>query len=594
MKKRARVNRKIPRYRSLTFLLLPFIIYTALNFSLVGTVFLKEIVTYGSAVIPGLSIDDIKAHNHKIIQEQGFSRENEIKSRYAESFIFTTTAVALTVFLFNLPFKIFFHRKRRGRETSHLNRKYTQLWINFSPEIITAIVTAGIVYLHHSIYVIFNRSEEILFSSGASRHIFIVSLFTSALVILLIYFGQKFRVQTKYIDHVYTEKRLHRKPSGFNFPGLRGRFFITTIFITFIPLVIVLFYVLSSFKTVESLSSLTDSQFDFLFKDWIDLISMFTSREPKIVIDEMFNHSVRYIDSFGVFQLLFGVVPGLFFSIVYIFQIVSWSNISILKPVNELLSSMNRVAGGDLNSYTIVRSREETGQLSYGFNQMVDGLKEREKIKSLFGQYLSAEISEEILKGNVDLNGSMYQATILFADIRGFTALSESITPHETITFLNDYYNIIIDVIHQYGGIVDKFMGDGILVLFGIPVKSDDHAERAVEAAFEIDRRLEEFNRSRGDKGLFTVKIGIGIHTGEVIAGNIGNSSKLEYTVIGDTVNAASRIESLTKKFETKLLIGESVYNSLSKSSPYRKSFQKVEGVVLRGKKISVNLMKLV
>ncbi|QEN05131.1 adenylate/guanylate cyclase domain-containing protein [Thiospirochaeta perfilievii] len=577
---------KVPRYHSISFLILPFIIYLALNFSLVGTVFLKEIITYTSIVIPNLELEEPNLQ---------LTKEDLIKQRYAKDFSVTLVVIGFSVALFNLPFKIFFFKKRRKKQPKPLESRYTKLLINFSPEIITTIVLLGTIYIHYSIFHTFKQAPDNNFFSGAMNNIFIVSVFTSTLVVILVYFGQKFRVQTKYIQHVFSKERLTEKPTGFNFPGLRGRFFITTIFITFIPLIIVMFYVISSFKTVSSISALSNVEFNFLFKDWIELISMFTQEDPKsLILTALDGGPAPYIDTFGVFQLFLGIIPGLFFSLIYIFKIVSWSNYSILKPINELLVSMKSVSKGNLDSYTIVRSREETGQLSYGFNQMLNGLKERERIKSLFGQYLSAEISEEIIKGNVDLNGSMYKATILFADIRGFTTLSESITPHETISFLNEYYNVIIDVIQKYGGIIDKFMGDGILVLFGVPITSKDHADRAVNASFEIHEKLKQFNKDRESAGLFTVKIGIGIHTGDVIAGNVGNSNKLEYTVIGDTVNIASRIESLTKKFETELLIGESVYDNLSLNNKNRERFQKLDGVILRGKRVKVNLLKFI
>ncbi len=595
-------NRKVPRYHAVTFLILPFIIYSALNFSLVGSIFLKEIVTYTSILIPniksqfeGMELENIDFEGIDFEINDSLSDEDMFKRIYARDYTGTLLLIGILILLFNFPMKIFFFKKRRGKEIPLFIRKYTELLINFSPEIIAGIVVLGTTYMHYSMYNIYSSVSDDIFLGGAITNILTISIFTSTLVIILIYFGQKFRVQTRYITHVYTDERLQKKPTGFNFPGLRGRFFITTIFLTFIPLIIVLFYVISSFTTVNALSGLTKGQFDFLFSDWIELISAFTNTDPRaIILEAMDGDPVYYIDTFGVFQLFMGIVPGLFFSLIYILKIVNWSNYSILKPIKELLVSMKNVSKGNLDSYAVVRSREETGQLSFGFNQMLDGLKERERIKSLFGQYLSAEISEEILKGNVDLNGSMYKATILFADIRGFTTLSESITPHETISFLNDYYNVIIDVIHQFGGIIDKFMGDGILVLFGVPITSQDHADRAVAASFKIHEKLEQFNRERIENNLFTVNIGIGIHTGDVIAGNIGNSSKLEYTVIGDTVNVASRIESLTKKYETELLIGESVFDNLSPDNINRDRFQKLDGVTLRGKRIKVNLLKLI
>ncbi|MBN2618598.1 MAG: adenylate/guanylate cyclase domain-containing protein [Spirochaetales bacterium] len=596
-----RVTTKVPRYNSILFLLFPFFIYTVLNFSLVSSIFTEELVKFSTQLKPNIRsvIAAEKEGSSEFLNldvpYSDLNQDEKIKRIYTRDYAGVIFVIFILILLFNLPIKKYFKCKRKNRTITNFTVAYTKFFINFSPEIIGGIVFLGSCYIHFSLYRLLKSIPQGEFMSRAVRNILIVSIFTFILVLLLVYLGQKFRVQTKYIQWVFSEEELKRRPNGFNFPGLRGRFFITTIFITFIPLAIVLFYIISSFTTISSLKDLSVDQFNFLLGDWVKIIDIFSDVDPRsLVLNELDVDSIQYIDSFGVMQLFLGIVPGLFFSLIYIIKIVSWSNTSILKPINELLFAMKKVAKGNLDSYTVVRSREETGELAYGFNQMLDGLKDRDRIKSLFGQYLSAEISEEILKGNVDLDGSMYQATILFADIRGFTSLSETITPHQTISFLNEYYNVMIDVIHQHGGIIDKFLGDGVLVLFGVPIASIDHADRAVSAAFKMREKLEEFNSKRESEGLFTIKIGIGIHTGEVIAGNVGNSNKLEYTVIGDTVNVASRIESLTKQFETELLIGETVYNNLSLNSTVKKRFEKLDGVTLRGKRVKVNLLKLI
>lgn len=582
---------RIPRYNASLFLFIPFFLYIVLNLSLVSTVFVEDIVS---------SIVKFSPNIRSFIKSEGESGSYEVfdservTGGFGWIYLVTFLGISLLVQLFNLPIKLFFRRLRKGVNPDGFIRTYTELLINYSPEIISSIVLTGALYLHISIkrYMSILPKEEFLYQ--AMRNIFIISLFTTVLALLLIYLGQKFRVQTKYIEHVYTKEQLKERPRGFNFPGLRGRFFITTIFVSLIPLIIVVFYLFFSLESIEVFNGMSSSEFNLLFGQWIDIIEIFTEQDPKtLILGSARVNSTYFISSFGIAQLVFGIIPGLFCTFLFILLVVHWSNSSILKPVNELLAAMKKVQKGDLDSYTIVRSREETGHLSAGFNEMLDGLKDRDKIKSLFGQYLSAEISEEILKGNVDLDGSIYEASILIADIRGFTTLSESITPHETISFLNDYYNVMIEVIHRHGGIIDKFLGDGIMVLFGVPVSSRDHADRAISAAFEMRQKLEVFNSRREADGLFTIDIGIGIHSGEVVAGNIGNADKLEYTVIGDTVNVASRIESLTKKFETGLLIGESVYNNLSTRSEHKDSFTKIDGVSLRGKRSKVNLLKL-
>lgn len=587
---------RIPRYNASLFLFIPFLLYLTLNLSLLSTVFVEDVVAYVAQFSPEIKafIESEGEAVEEMDQYDVYDSDDE-DDGFAGIYLITFLGTSLLVQLFNLPIKIFFRRKRKGREISPFILNYTRRCINFSPEIITFIVLLGALFLHDNMRDYMNSLPRKEFLYSALRNIYIISSFTTVLVLLLIYLGQKFRVQTKYIDHVYDSEELKKTPLGLNFPGMRGRFFITTIFVSLIPLIIVIFFVFFSIESVNLFKTMTNVEFKLLFGQWIDIIQIFTDQDPKqLILGELDIERVYFISNFGIAQLVFGIIPGLLCTFLFILLVVHWSNSSILKPVNELILAMKKVQNGDLDAYTTVRSREETGLLSAGFNEMLDGLKDRDKIKSLFGQYLSAEISEEILRGNVDLDGSIYEATILIADIRGFTTLSESITPHETISFLNEYYNVMIDVIHRHGGIIDKFLGDGIMVLFGVPVSSKDHADRAISAAFEMREKLAIFNERRKSEGLFTIDIGIGIHSGEVVAGNVGNADKLEYTVIGDTVNVASRIEALTKKFETGLLIGESVYNNLSTQSEFKLSFEKIDGVTLRGKRAKINLLKLI
>lgn len=579
---------RIPRYNSILFLILPIVIYISINSSLAGTLFLKEIVEYGSKLLNIESFENIEIPKLEVTPEEW------IKENYTRNIVIAFLLIGIVISLFNLPFKIYFERKRKGKKINRFISHYTLRLINFTPEIISLFFAGGVGYIHFSLFMLLKKVQDNSNLHSLLFYMLIISIFTSFLALLLIFFGQKYRVQTKYIHHVFTEKRLKRMPSGFNFPRLQGRFFISTIFITLIPLTIVLFYFIFGLKSINSISTLTPDQIEFLYGDMLELLDIISgTRRGELLSKINSSNRLYYMDAFGTLQFFMGVIPGLLISLVYILKVVTWSNKSILIPIRELIKSMKSVSKGNLDSYTVVRSREETGQLAHGFNQMLDGLKDRDRIKSLFGQYLSAEVSEEILKGNVDLNGSIYQATILFADIRGFTSISENQTPAETISFLNDYYNVMIDVVQEYGGIIDKFLGDGILVLFGIPISSTDHADRAVAAAMEMQNRLKQFNSKRKVDGKAAVNIGIGIHTGEVIAGNVGNSNKLEYTVIGDTVNVASRIESLTKQFDTKLLIGESVYTNLSKDNASRNDFEKIEGVSLKGKRLKVNLLKM-
>jgi class 3 adenylate cyclase len=210
----------------------------------------------------------------------------------------------------------------------------------------------------------------------------------------------------------------------------------------------------------------------------------------------------------------------------------------------------------------LARKQEELCELNSRLENAKDLLKQS------FQRYVSAEVVEQILESSrpVDLLGERKILTIMFSDIRGFTSLAEQFDPEELVRFLNSYLSEMIDIIFQNEGTLDKFMGDAILAFFGAPISFGDDALRAVRAAIAMQRRLSELNQEWQKDGRPRVKMGIGISTGEVIVGNIGSEKRMEYTVIGQHVNYAQRIEGLTKEIPYDILIGESTYNGVRDS----------------------------
>ena len=181
----------------------------------------------------------------------------------------------------------------------------------------------------------------------------------------------------------------------------------------------------------------------------------------------------------------------------------------------------------------------------------------------------------------------------MFSDIRNFTSMSEKMSPEEVLQFLNSYMERMIDVIVEHGGIIDKFMGDGILATFGVPVRSENHAEQALKAALDMQKSLEELNAKRRAENKSDIRIGVGLHTGVVIAGNIGNKRKTEYTVIGDTVNLASRIESMTKTYNSSLLISGTTFKLLSEQLKNQLKMSQITNASVRGKQETVDLYRV-
>jgi len=235
-------------------------------------------------------------------------------------------------------------------------------------------------------------------------------------------------------------------------------------------------------------------------------------------------------------------------------------SLSLKKPVQELVHMAESVQQGDLTARVEHQGRDELGQLASALNKMVEGLQERDHVKEVFGQYVTTQVSEKVLQGNVNLGGESRVVTILFSDIRNFTAMSEQMTPTEVVSFLNNYFSEMVDAVFEQGGVLDKFIGDGLMAVFGSFGEVPDHAARAVRAGLRMKALLGKINGERAIKGQAPIAIGVGIHTDEVILGNIGSRKRLQYTAIGDGVNTSSRVESLNKELGTTLLITESTY----------------------------------
>jgi adenylate cyclase len=234
---------------------------------------------------------------------------------------------------------------------------------------------------------------------------------------------------------------------------------------------------------------------------------------------------------------------------------------SLTTPIIRLLGATKKIKNGDYNVSIRPSSHDEIGELTSAFIEMGNGLEEREKIKTAFGKFVNPELAEMVMKDGISLGGERKTVAIMFSDIRNFTAMSETLQPEEVVEFLNAYMTKMVECIDRTGGVVDKFIGDAIMAEWGIPVSRGNDTENAINGTLLMRKVLTEFNKSRSEKGKPPIKIGCGINTGPVLAGQIGSEDRMEYTVIGDAVNLASRIEALNKPFGTDIIISEDSYN---------------------------------
>ncbi len=252
---------------------------------------------------------------------------------------------------------------------------------------------------------------------------------------------------------------------------------------------------------------------------------------------------------------------------------------SIQKPIEEMLGIIESVKGGDFSQRVRVLSNDEIGVLGDAGNAMISGLAERERIRDTFGKYVTPEIRDEILAGRIPLDGERRLATLLFADLRGFTRYVEENAPEEVIKSMRAYFTAMQKAIRMHQGLVLQYVGDEIEAVFGVPLGYADHADKGVLAALEMRKRLEELNIGRMEEGKTPFSHGIGIHTGMVLAGNTGSDDRLSYALIGDTVNLAARIEQLTKAFHCDILVSEETAKSLGNAFQMKaETPQKVKG----------------
>jgi adenylate cyclase len=232
----------------------------------------------------------------------------------------------------------------------------------------------------------------------------------------------------------------------------------------------------------------------------------------------------------------------------------------LTRPLAGLLDLAAKVGGGDLSVQAEVTGRDEIGRFAAAFNAMVAGLRERDRVKQIFGRYVTTQVSERVLKHGLKLGGERKQITMLFADIRNFTSMSEAMQPEQVVELLNEYFSEMVGAVVEHGGVLDKFIGDGMLAVFGSmdePDRPTDHRRQAVLTGLRMKARLAKINGEREMRGLAAIHIGIGIHTDEVVVGHIGSRDRVEHTVIGDGVNTCSRVESMNKELGTTLLITE-------------------------------------
>lgn len=317
--------------------------------------------------------------------------------------------------------------------------------------------------------------------------------------------------------------------------------------------------------------------------------------------------TVRESAYFHVINLIF-IISSV---ILIVFIVISIIMILILasyltRPILHIKKSMEEVIqSGDLSRKVNIEFNDEVGQLAHTFNIMTGELDKaysemknyayqavlsrnnEAKIRNIFQKYVPQQLIDKFFENPESmLVGDNRTVCVLFSDIRSFTTISESLKPDELVESLNDYFTVMVDIVFNHNGIVDKYIGDAIMAFFGAPIAHADDSYQSVVTALEMSRLVKIFNQKQIEKGRPEFKIGVGVNFGEVTVGNIGTEKKMDYTVIGDTVNLASRLEGLTKEYHQEVIISEFLYNEVKDQIPCRM----LDVVAVKGKTKGVRI----
>jgi adenylate cyclase len=265
---------------------------------------------------------------------------------------------------------------------------------------------------------------------------------------------------------------------------------------------------------------------------------------------------------------------------------------AIVGPLQDLQAAMRRVEDNELDTKVVVTTNDELGYLGERFNFMTDGLRQGERLRELFGLYVSTEVAQAAVETGAGLGGTLVDCSVIFSDIRDFTTLSERMPPDRLVEVINRYMTAMVSVIVDHGGVVTRFGGDSVLAVFGTPLNPmADHADRAVRTAIGMRRALAAFNQEETVDRLPNLESGIGIATGPVIAGNIGGRERIEYTVMGDAVNLAARLEAKTKEVGSPILLSAETYLALAGTQDLRA--EALTDVQIKGKRDLVTVYAL-
>lgn len=498
--------------------------------------------------------------------------------------------------LFNYPFKRYFKLKRKRKAISRKLFNFVKTWLLRVPLINGLIFLAGLLFaLGHAIY----QLNYNIFPNEVSRSVFetyvVISAIASLLAFLLIYFWERNRVHLKYLEHVFSREELRRRIFKIKKGKIQNKLLVSNFMTSLLPLTIVMFYLFLSVTHINDLNIQPDETEKLAIILGEEFLKGGGIREMTEFFRSDFLKSpiAIYVNAWNSLFMFTGIFSGIIIAFIYLILFIRWTTADIVKPVNELLTQMEKTGEDHINEYAIVRTNDEIGALTEGYNQMSSRIRNYinniSRLNASYSRFVPTQFLDILGKNSIyDIQqGDQVERemTVLFTDIRSFTEISESMTPKENFDFINHYLAYMEPVIGRNHGFIDKYIGDSIMALF--PGDTED----AVNAAIEMRIKLAKFNQVMTQYGKDSVDSGIGIHSGNLMLGVVGGEKRIDGTVISDAVNLASRLEGLTKIYGGSIIVSKDSLVRIHDSERYEYRFLDV--VKVKGKEKTVYLFEI-
>lgn len=492
----------------------------------------------------------------------------------------------------NYPFKRYFRLRRNRKNIPFKLHVFCKKWILKLPAIHAILLLLAFGIGHTQVFA--SLQDPAAYSNEAvrafGRQFFYISLIASLLVVMFVFYWLRHRVHIKYLEVVYSEEEMRSRVFKSATSRIRSRLWITSSTTTLLPLLVVIIYLLQSFTRVSELGIDPREASEDVRKVLFGDLAAFNG---VLHFDEQSSSSLFYVNAINSLLMMIGIYSGIFVSLLYIFFFIKWNTEDLVFPVKELLASMKRTGEGELNSFALVRTNDELGELTEGYNEMTTRLADYigsiNKLNESYFRFVPRQFLDMLGKEaitDIQLGDQVQkEMSVLFTDIRDFTSLSESMTLQENFDFINNYLGLMEPIISRNNGFIDKYMGDSIMALFSGKV------ENALNAAIEMRKTLNDYNQIRESEGKPAINMGVGIHTGDLMLGVVGGHGRMEGTVISDAVNLASRLEGLTKLYNSAIIISQDTLIKLD--DPFLFSYRFLDIVKVKGKKESVYIFEI-